>query len=213
MKKEFSLYEFVDVIAPGSVLLIILVQLFPNSLKILKIKEISLGGFGIFVIISYVLGHLIQTVGNVIESIWYKIYGGIPSSWIIREGKCDYLNSEQIKLIPEKIKKVLNIETKDSLYDYDCNQWFAITRQIYSAVKQENATERIDIFDANYGFFRGIASSFAIGLVVLTIKTGFAHYDMQLIILAFFIMAIVRMHRFAKHYAQELFVQFLQLKE
>lgn len=43
MKKEFSFYEFVGVIAPGSVLLIILVQLFPDSLKFFDAKNLFLG--------------------------------------------------------------------------------------------------------------------------------------------------------------------------
>jgi len=213
MKKEFSFYEFVGVIAPGSVLLIILVQLFPDSLKFFDAKNLSLGGLGVFVIISYVIGHLIQSFGNLIENIWWKMFGGWPTIWIIQNGKCKYLSEEQLAVIPGKISNILKLEMKKNLTEYDLKQWGGITRQIYAAVKQAGASERIDIFNGNYGLFRGLASSFALGLAILTTKTGFSNHEFQLLISAFFLMAMARMHRFAKYYARELYVQFIQLRE
>lgn len=212
MKKDFSFYEFVGVIAPGSVLLIILVYLFPGCLETLEAKQLSIGGFGVFIIIAYVLGQLIQAIGNFIENIYWWFWGGVPSFWITRKGKCDYLSSEQLQIIPKKIERLLDIEITKSLDNFNEKQWFAITRQIFAAIKQSDGTERLENFNAIYGLFRGIAASFATGFVIMTFKTGFSHYEFQLIIVTFFIMAIFRMHRFAIHYARELYVQFLQLE-
>jgi len=212
MKKEFSFYEFVGVIAPGSVFLIILVYLFPDSLKALEVKQLSVGGLGVFIIIAYVFGHLIQTIGNLLEIVYWKLWGGIPSFWITKGDRCDYLSAEQIQSIPTKIATSLKMEIKMPLSNFNNKQWIAINRQIYAAIKQADATERLDIFNGNYGLFRGVASSFVIGLIVMTIKSGFSHYEYQLLIAVCFILAIIRMHRFAIHYARELFVQFLQLK-
>jgi len=213
MKKDFSFYEFVGVIAPGTVFLVILFQTFPETIKVFDAKNLSIGALGIFVIIAYSVGHLIQSIGNIIENLWWWIWGGMPTNWIINDKKCNYLSKEQLKALPRKITTVLSIEAKPSLSDYEPKQWFPITRQIYAAVKQANASERIDIFNGNYGFFRGIAAALAASLIMLIIKFDISNLWVLLIILAFLVMAVARMHRFAKHYARELFVQFLQIKE
>jgi heme exporter protein D len=213
MKKEFSFYEFVGIIAPGTVFLVILFQAFPEAIKVFDAKNLSLGAFGIFVIIAYTVGHLIQSIGNIIESLWWRIWGGMPTNWIINDKKCNYLSKEQLEALPLKITTVLSIEAKLSLSDYEPKQWFPITRQIYAAVKQANASERIDIFNGNYGFFRGIAAALAISLIMLIIKFDISNLWILLIIIASFVMAVARMHLFAKHYARELFVQFLQIKK
>ena len=213
MKKDFSFYEFVGVIAPGTVFLVILFQAFPEAIKVFDAKNLSLGAFGIFVIIAYTVGHLIQSIGNIIESLWWRIWGGMPTNWIINDKKCDYLSKEQLEALPLKITTVLSIEAKLSLSDYEPKQWLPITRQIYAAVKQANASERIDIFNGNYGFFRGIAAALATSLIMLIIKFDISNLWILLIIIASFVMAVARMHRFAKHYARELFVQFLQIKK
>jgi hypothetical protein len=213
MNREFSFYEFVGIIAPGTILIIILTQVFPDVLKVIDIEGLSIGEFGVFVIIAYTVGHLIQSLGNLLEKIWWWFFGGMPTNWIIQDKKSKYLSEEQLKSFPNKIANVLKLEAKTSLREYKPEQWIAITRQIYAAVKQNNAAERVDVFNGNYGFFRGIASAVVVGLVMLLIKSGITQWELLVMITAFLIMAIARMHRFARHYAVELFVQFLQVKD
>ncbi len=213
MNREFSFYEFVGVIAPGTILIIILTQVFPDVLKALYIKGLSLGEFGVFVIIAYTVGHLLQSLGNVLEKTWWYFWGGMPTNWIIQYKKKTYLSDEQLKALPQKISTVLNLEAKTTLKEYNSDQWMAITRQIYAAVKQNDAAARVDIFTGNYGFFRGITSAVAVGLIMLLVKYGITQWELLVLISAFLIMAIARMHRFAKHYALELYVQFLQIKD
>lgn len=213
MNREFSFYEFVGIIAPGTILTIILTQVFPDVLKTIDIKGLSLGEFGVFVIIAYTVGHLLQSLGNLLEKTWWYFFGGMPTNWIIQDKKKTYLSDEQLKALPRKITTVLKLEAKPSLKEHNPNEWKAVTRQIYAAVKQNDAAARVDVFNGNYGFFRGIATAVAIGLIMLLIKSGITQWELMVFITAFLIMAIARMHRFAKHYAVELFVQFLQIKD
>jgi len=213
MNREFSFYEFVGIISPGTIIIIVFMQLFPGVLKVIDLEGLSIGEFGVFVIIAYTIGHLLQFLGNVIEKIWWCFFGGMPTNWVIRKDKWDYLSEEQLKVLLNKISSILKLETKTSLTDYKPKEWFAITRQIYAAVKQNDAAERVDIFNVNYGFFRGIVSAIAACLVMIVIKSCFTDWEVLIVVVAFFLMAIVRMHRFAKHYARELYVQFLQIKE
>lgn len=213
MKKEFTFYEFVGIISPGVVFLLIIYYIFPDYYRAANINDLSIGGLGIVVILAYVLGHLIQSIGNLLEKIWWWFFGGMPTNWIIKEGKKSYLSQDQIAAVPGNISKVLGIVPKNHITLYDSDEWFGITRQVYAAVKQAKAADRVDTFNGNYGFFRGIASSLLAGLLVLIVDGGCEQWQMIAIISFFFVCAIARMHRFGKHYARELFVQFLQIRK
>lgn len=213
MKKEFTFYEFVGVISPGMVFLLIVAYIFPDFCDSSGIRDISIGGLGVVVIIAYVLGHLIQSIGNLVEKIWWWFFGGMPTNWIIKENKKSYLSPEQIIVFPDKISTILKIKPKKSITAYDSDEWFGITRQIYAAVSQAKAANRVDTFNGNYGFFRGIASSLFAGLLVFIVERGWCQWQLITIVAFLFVLAIARMHRFGKHYARELFVQFLQIKE
>lgn len=213
MKKEFTFYEFVGIISPGVVLLLILSYIFPDLCGTSNLKDISIGGMGIIVIIAYVLGHLVQSIGNLLEKIWWGIFNGMPTNWVIASDKKSFLSSSQIASFPDKIKQNLKIDSKNPISSYEPDEWFAITKQIYAAVKQANAADRIDTFNGNYGFFRGIAASLFVGLTALIIDRGLSQWQLVVIVMFLLVLAIARMHRFGKHYARELFVQFLQIKE
>lgn len=213
MKKEFTFYEFVGVISPGIVFLLIISYIFPDLYNTKSFKELSIGGLGIVVILAYVLGHLIQSIGNLLEKIWWSFFGGMPTNWILKKDKISLLSPEQIDAFPDKISQLLGIDSKNPITAYNSGEWLAVTRQIYAAVKQAKAAERIDTFNGNYGFFRGVASSLFAGLIVLIIDRGCVQWQFIAIITFLFVLAIARMHRFGKHYARELFVQFLQIQE
>jgi hypothetical protein len=213
MKKEFSFYEFVGVISPGMVCLMIVAYVIRYEDNLINICQLSVGGFGFIVIVAYFVGHLIQSVGNLFETVWWKLFGGMPTSWIVKRNSCGYLSKCQVDALEGKMSNLLNLCTITTLSNYTTKEWYAITRQIYAAVKQEGASERLDIFNGNYGFFRGIAASLLMGILILIIFNGITEWRSILIVTIFFFLALARMHRFGKHYARELFVQFLQIKE
>jgi hypothetical protein len=59
---KLSFYEQVGIVIPGSVFLFGLVFYVPALRDVLAKDGISIGGLGIFVIISYAVGHLVAAV-------------------------------------------------------------------------------------------------------------------------------------------------------
>ncbi|MBL8809844.1 MAG: hypothetical protein JNM43_06665, partial [Planctomycetaceae bacterium] len=88
--------------------------------------------------------------------------------------------------------------------------WYGITRQIYAAVSAAGRAGRVDTFNGNYGLNRGLAASL-LTIAILVLFTGRSNWPYSVGLLLGAIAALYRMHRFARHYARELFVQFLQL--
>lgn len=206
--RQFDFYEFSGILVPGATALVGSLLLFPDVLKPESIKDFSVGGLGLFVVLAYVLGHLVQAVGNGVESGWWSVWGGMPTDWA-RTKPERLLAPCQLDALEKTAKERLWFE---GLQIAQCaaSHWYAITRQIYAEVAGAGRADRIDVFNGNYGLNRGIASALLVVLPVAFIKSpvdwAFVGGAGVAVILA-----IYRMHRFARHYARELFVQFLQL--
>lgn len=209
--RKFDFYEFAGIIVPGALVCFGLSFIFPDLKDVLVNKDISVGGLGIFVILAYAVGHLSQAIGNGIESLWWGINCGMPTNWI-RLPKQKLLAQEQIDKLPEQINKYLGYEVK-TIGSYDAEGWSGITRQIYAAVAAQGKVNRVETFNGNYGLNRGIASAVLIISIARAIELGFTDYKFYIVSFLVFLFSISRMHRFGRHYARELFVQFLQLKE
>jgi len=101
--RQFDFYEFAGVIAPGTVILLAAGLIWPDYLGALHKLAVTLGGFGLALVLAYVGGHLLQAVGNLLESVWWKINGGRPSDWPCT-GKGDLLSKAQIKQLQERVR-------------------------------------------------------------------------------------------------------------
>jgi hypothetical protein len=93
--KKLTFYEQVGIVIPGSVLLFGLLFFFPSLKDLLAKDGVSVGQLGIFVLLSYAAGHLIAAVGNVLENILWRPFGGLPSDWVVKE-KTNLLSDEQL---------------------------------------------------------------------------------------------------------------------
>ena len=74
--RQFSFYEFTGILLPGVTVLAGLMILFPDWELPSFVREVSIGGLGALVIAAYLIGHLVQAVGNFIEWLWWKPWGG-----------------------------------------------------------------------------------------------------------------------------------------
>jgi hypothetical protein len=74
--QKLSFYEQVGVVTPGTVFLFGLIFYVPELRGILAKDGISVGGLGVFVILSYAAGHLLAAFGNVIEKGYWRAKGG-----------------------------------------------------------------------------------------------------------------------------------------
>lgn len=205
--KTFTFYEFAGIIAPGALALMGIAFLFPSTREVLIVKDLSIGGMGLFSVISYVAGHLIQALGNVMEWLWWWTCGGMPTDWI-RTMKGGLLSNAQIDSLMKRVAVLIDSKNGFKLEEISSNDWQAITRQVHAVVVARGNTERLEAFNGNYGLTRGIAAALVI-IAVSILLQDVSHWKMALIVFVGAVIALFRMHRFAKHYARELFIQFL----
>lgn len=203
---KMTFYEQVGIVIPGSLLVIGLVLFYPELKPIATKDSMSVGDLGLFVLVAYGAGHLIAAVANLLESAFWRILGGMPSDWVVRD-PAGLLSTDQVENLRTKIKTRLNI-TIDKMAGYDRKKWWPISRQVYADVAKSGKPDRIDTFNGNYGLNRGLASSC---LVLVIVALTHSHW---LTAVGLDIAACVycyRAYRFGVYYARELYLQFLVL--
>jgi hypothetical protein len=60
------------------------------------------GQFGIFLLLSYAAGHFIAALGNVLESVLWRAFGGMPSDWVTTQ-QSSLLSPQQIVALETKV--------------------------------------------------------------------------------------------------------------
>jgi hypothetical protein len=205
VNRTFDFYEYAGVLVPGAVLLIGLLWLFPEGRALLAKDGVTLGELGLFVIIAYAAGQLVQAVGNYIEWAWWKLWGGIPTAQVLGGGK--YITEDQHRRIVDSVRVQGISCDPQHLERLSRAQQLAIAREVYSVVAAGKRASRVDIFSGTYGLMRGLAAAMLVLLIaaVATSKGLFTIGALGIGVL----LALQRMHRFSKHYAVELFVQYL----
>ena len=208
--KEFDFYGTVGVIAPGMVMVLGTVVLFfpSDGNALLAVANLSLGSLGVGLIVAYVAGQLLQAIGNGVEAVWWRLWGGMPTDWI-RTGKHEIVAPAQRERVQSRVREVIS-DPSFVLSRVTAKNWYSITRQIYAAVAAANRSNRVDIFNGNYGLCRGIAAA----LLLLLAGAVVAHWwewNIELVLALLLALAVYRMHRFGVRYGRELFVQYLQL--
>jgi len=201
MKKEFSFYEFVGILVPSVTLLFFTELIIELVYGKIIIDFSKIGDSIIFLIIAYGFGHILHAIGNFYENIFWKIYGGMPTMWLFKKNRFNetLFDDEQTEKISRKIYDKFGQKVgKD--YGRDVYNWLS--------VKEGITEKRIDIFNANYSLFRGLTMSFYILTILILYFIG---WKLAFIPFALGILANVRMVRFAKNYAKELFRTFQTL--
>ncbi len=204
---KFDAYAYVGVIAPGTVLAFGGLSVFPDLSPFSSKATFTVGDFGLFLLIAFVLGHLVQSVGNVVENLWWFPFGGMPTNWVL-EKPDRLLAASQVENLNAKLATDFGIE--NGLLSLSKHNWIPITRQVYAKVNAAGRSGRADTFNQIYGLTRGVSASFfALAIVVLAVDVN--DWKTALILTILGMVALTRMHRFGKHYAREVFVQYLDL--
>jgi hypothetical protein len=209
MKKEFSFYEFTGIFLPGVTLLFGAMWIYPETKVYLFAKDLTVGGFGVFVIAAYLAGHLVQSVGNLVEFLGWA-FTGKPTHWISRQAP-PYLNDTQCALLPAAVESItgMTISNRTALTRKETN---SLRGQIYARVKKEGRADRIDIFNGNYGMFRGIlAACLVVSILGLRFSGWNCKSQMFWVPLVIGGVAGLRCYRFGVHYASELYWQALDV--
>jgi hypothetical protein len=201
-----TFYEQVGIVIPGSLFMVGLLFYIPALNTLVAKDGVTLGQFGIFLLLSYAAGHFIAALGNVLESALWRSFGGMPSDWLTRQ-KPSLLSRQQIAALETKVASRFGVNI-GKLPGMDRKVWWPISRQVYADVAKNGKVERIDTFNGNYGLNRGLsAACVALAIVAATRAQWY-------VVIGFLALAIVfayRAYRFGVHYARELYLQFLVL--
>jgi len=206
VNRTFDFYEYAGFIIPGAVLTLGLLLFFPEGHELFTKDDVTFGELGIFVVVAYAAGQLLQSIGNLVESVWWKPWGGLPSRRLLAG---HYLSAEQRKRLIEALKK--DPKLSRDLTTTNRTEYGGIVREVYAIVSGAGKAARVDTFNGNYGLLRGLAAAF-VALIVVACALGKGPYTITVLAILF-LLSIQRMHRFAVHYATELFTQYLLLSK
>jgi len=207
MGKNFSFYEQTGILIPGATLVFGLLFFFPEFRALFFSDGVSIGGLGLFLLISYAGGHLAAALGSIMEScVW--LGRGRPSDWVVGE-KNRLLSPEQMESLEQLIKQRLSLDIA-AIRGMNRKQWVPISRQIYADVMSHGKPARIDSFDGNYTLNRGLAAAL-LALALLSLAYSETDWRVTVGLLPIAAIYTYRMYRFGVSYASELYVQFLLL--
>lgn len=225
--KSFDQYEYVAVITPGATLLFGLLLIWPKILPDDALSETSVGTLGLFVIAAYIAGQILRAIGDVAErEYWYRRHGGMPSEWVLYTSPTPaqfLLEPAQQQKLRERATVLFNADfsqleltpTEQKPQHYaKCDKWQAVTRQIYTTVRNAGKSFRVDAFNRTYGLMVGITIAMAVIAVIGLIASPAAGPRALLVAVLAALIACFTAYRayvFGKLYARELFVNFIDL--
>lgn len=202
MNKDFSFYEFTGICLPGAVFLGGIFGLHEESRNWILSEDFGASQLILFVIGSYVGGHLLQGIGNLVEKIfWFR--RGMPSHWITRDN-VPFLTTQQTDSLQD-LYEALTGNSFSERWGLSQATTRKLTGSLFSSVRHEGCTDRIDVFNGNYGLFRGLATAFTILAICSLFQKQAFSVSSGLILAA--VISFVRMQRFATYYASELYRQ------
>lgn len=202
--KAFDPYEVIGVITPGAVVALMLATQWPELRALFGQEGLSIGDLGFFVVMAFVLGHLVQALGNLLETLVWSVTG-MPSAWV-RSPKQTLISTAQRDQLEAKVTALEN--TPVALASLGRRQWGCITARIAGKVRAAGRGARLDAFLRTYGLARGLAAGFIVAAVWLGVKDQGVSEGVVLAA-GLAAVALYRMVRFARHYARSLFQEYL----
>lgn len=204
--KAFDAYEVIGVITPGAVVTLLLALHWPEFRALLGAEGLSIGGLGFFVIVAFVVGHLTQALGNIVDAcVW--LIPGMPTAWV-RSTNQRLISPNQRDQLQAKVTGMEPGITDISQIDRRC--WRSVTGRMYARVQAAGRSNRVDTCNRTYGLSRGLAAAFVAAAVWLAFDAGAFTLEAG-IAAALAIIAIARMWRSGVHYARSLFLAFVDL--
>jgi len=204
VNRTFDFYEYAGFIIPGAALTLGLLVFFPEGRALFTKEGVTFGELGLFIVIAYAAGQLVQGIGNFVEWLWWRPWGGMPSKRVLAG---NYLTAEQRKRLIAALTRDPKINR--DLATADKAEYGGIVREVYAVVSSAGKAARVDTFNGNYGLLRGLAATF-LALIIVAVVLGKGLYVVAVLVILL-LLAVQRMHRFAVHYATELFTQYLLL--
>ncbi|MGR3510113.1 MAG: hypothetical protein ACU0CQ_11505 [Sulfitobacter sp.] len=205
---NFDAYEFVAVIIPGALPTLAASLLIPEVAAVLSTEGVELGEFGIFLIVSFVVGHVVHMFGNGIEALEDRLGVG-RSSLLFSPARRPVSPDQWVRF-----EQVLRARTNAPGADLSHETWFSTAREIYSQLNAEGRTRRLDIFTRTYGLCRGMVAGSLLTSLLILLLGGLVKWHLALLVFGLIAVPLyIRMRRFSALYAGELISQYLTLKQ
>jgi hypothetical protein len=210
--KQFSLYDIVGVLAPGAIVVVGISILDPSIGGFLIHNDLTGGELGLVVLLSYVVGNVVAGLSNIIERPYWALIGGIHTARAQKnDGKI--ISFDEFEQLQRKLKAVGIMNEGEAIQQLEGERWWGVTRQIDSFLEGRKLTERVQLFNAQFGMNRGVAVAFLIILAMTIMNFGTRQWKIELLLAVCSAVSIYRMHTFSLHYAQRLFRTFLTAPE
>ena len=159
MTSRFGFYDFLGYIIPGAILLLALTYWAESVLKfdLVTVGSISdVGQTTLFLIVAYLVGHLMQAFGRQLEKREAKSWGGYFSVQFLRPDDTFYTQDFKKRLlhaIREAFGLTPLVDPPDNkTRDRRLQEMFDVC---YTYVIQRGIGQHAEIHNATYGFFRG----------------------------------------------------------
>jgi len=198
--KSFNFYEFVGIFIPGVLFLFISGILWPSSSISNYLLPTSVGASLIFLVVAYASGHILQAFGNCFESLYWYFWKGMPTDWAFTK--------------PERIKQPKLVDQAKNFISYsgdvsDVKTWRRIFNEARTKINDISKNTRIQVFNGNYGMFRGLSTVWIIFLFFAW-SSEINILIVYIALLILFVVSLFRMHRFAVYYSREMFHLIIQ---
>jgi hypothetical protein len=207
-QSAFDTYEYVGIITPGAVLLTVLLFLFPDAKVQLAGREgIQIGALGIFLILSFVLGHIVQALGNIVGWLDQALSDGNASDRLLNP-VCTIVNAKQRAGLTRALLDRLGVV-------FDCQtpgEWRTTRTEMYGIISAAEKSGRIDAFNRSYGLNKGLSCVFFISSI-LVIAVAEQPGIWGIVLAGSAVLSFNRMRYFSECYTRELVLEFIRACE
>ncbi|MDB5097352.1 MAG: hypothetical protein JWM80_1773 [Cyanobacteria bacterium RYN_339] len=215
-----AVYDFLEVMIPGGFFCAVLMLIYHHSAAT-NLNEWTLGALGVFGLMAYAVGHLVQTLSNMIEVFYWRSVGGMPTDWL-RSGKKNLLPEGKVRELEAHIRVKLRQPSTFKIKETEGGAWYYMCRQMHALVVENRPSQRVVHLEASYAINRGLACCvFALSVLYLLNDpftspveiqdTDYNHLYLGTAIVLTGVLTLGRMQRFCVQYALELFAQFTLL--
>lgn len=203
--KVLGFYDYVALVTPGAAFLFGLFFVSPELKALFTAEGVTVGNLGLFVLMSYVAGHLLAAGGNLLEWAWWRAWRGLPTDRLLTDGK---LLSNGARADLEK--RAAALPCMHAGPGPGKAAWADAVRMMAAEVRNAGRAARLDIFNAQYGMHRNLAAALA-GVTLAALAAAPHRWGVAMCGMVLAAAALARMHRFGVYYARELASSFCLL--
>lgn len=205
---KFDPYEFIAIMIPGALPTLTVSLLVPEVATMMSTNGVELGAFGIFLIISFVVGHVVQMFGAMIERTeTFVTYGPVDMAVRSSRRPVDGTQWQRFVILIE----TLGLTTQPGPTH---ETWPGIRREVYARLSANRRTERIDMFNRTYGLCRGMVAGALLSSGIILLLGEADSWKTALMVVGLLALPLyVRMRRFSRYYFNEIVSQFLAAQD